>query len=138
MSVDYDDLESAYMYASDIDGNSSYICKKTGKTYFQSECYDTPEEPIPDDIDLNPQYLILPSKNELDLGKPLVIEFISQHLPSELENVYSIFRTKGAYSRFKNLLEYRGILDKWYEYEQSSLNKALLTWCIENDIEVNI
>ena len=139
MSVDFNDLELAFMFASDsYSGNIAYLCKKTGKTYIKSEFYDTPEEKLPEDIEENEQYIEIPSKNDLELGKKLVIEFISKYLPSEIENVYSIFRSKGAYSKYKSLLVYQGILDEWHEYEQTAQKTALLTWCSENDIQVNI
>ena len=139
MSVKFDDLELAFMFISDTySGNIAYLCKKTGKTFLQSEFYDTPEEKLPDDIDKNDQYIELPSKNELELGKTLAIEFTSEHLPSEIENVYSIFRSKGAYSRYKSLLDCRGVLDEWYKCEQAAQKRALLTWCSDNGIEVDI
>ncbi len=46
------------------------------------------------------------------------------------------FRKSGAYAKFKALLEERGILEQWYEYERMATRQALLTWCEENSIDV--
>ena len=91
---------------------------------------------LPEDIDDLDKYITIPHKNELGLGKALVIEFTSEYLPEELDNVYSIFRRKGAYSRYKNLLERKGVLEDWYEYENKRQNEALKEWCKENTIEI--
>ena len=50
-------------------------------------------------------------KNDLDLGSRLALRFADQHLPEKAaDKVYDIFRRKGAYARFKDLLESLGIL----------------------------
>jgi hypothetical protein len=70
----------------------------------------------------------------LDLGKPLVLEFSAMYLSDNLEKVNSFFHKKGAYSKFKNLLEEKRLLDKWYAFEKEEQNKALRQWCKENNI----
>ena len=50
--------------------------------------------------------------------------------------MYSIFRRKGAYSRYKDFLESKGVLENWYEYENERQKVALKEWCKENNIEV--
>jgi hypothetical protein len=58
-------------------------------------------------------------------------------LHSISERVDKIFRKRGAYSRYKDLLDYRGVLQKWYDFENQRQQSALLRWFRENDIEVN-
>ncbi len=48
------------------------------------------------------------------------------------------FGHKGAYSRLKDLLEQRGLLDKWHEYERLATKSALLKWAEENGIAVAV
>jgi hypothetical protein len=50
--------------------------------------------------------------------------------------VYEIFRRKGAYSRFKDLVERRGKLQQWYEYEENRKKEALRLWSIERGIQI--
>lgn len=81
--------------------HNAYLNIETGETFYSSELGYVDE--IPDDIE-DPKYISIPHKNELDLGKRLVIEFVSDFLPTEMDRVYSIFRRRGAYSRYKDLL----------------------------------
>ena len=113
--------------------HSVYLCKETGRTFYTSEMGDSDE--LPDDIDES-KYISIPYRNDLDLGKNLVIEFVSEFLPEELDRVYSIFRRQGAYSRYKELLSERGLLDKWYKFEDERQKAALKNWCAENGIEI--
>ena len=131
-----DDIENAYLFVSMSPefSNSAIICKDTGEIYYVSEMGDSDD--LPDDIDDSDKYIEIPHKNGLDLGKNLVFEFVSECMPDGYDDVVSIFRRKGAYSRFKELLDNRGLLDKWYRYEDERQKAALRQWCEDNDIEV--
>ena len=135
MAVSFDDIENAFFFVS-MDQqfmHNAYLCKETGEIFYTSEMGDSDE--LPDDIDDPDKYIAIPHKNELDLGKALVIEFTSKYLPEELDRVYSIFKRKGAYSRYKDLLEHKGVLEDWYEFENKRQTTALKEWCEENNIE---
>lgn len=83
------------------------------------------------------KYIAIPHKNDLELGKRLVLRFADEFLPDVLDEVYDIFRRRGAYGRFKNLLERRGMLSQWYEYEEKSQKEALRRWCEDSEIELH-
>jgi hypothetical protein len=51
--------------------------------------------------------------------------------------IYAMFNRKGAYARYKDLLEDRDMLEKWYEYESEKQEPALRGWCESNSIEIN-
>jgi hypothetical protein len=106
---------------------------KTGEIFYISELFGSEDE-LPEDIEDPDKYISIPHKNDLGLGKALVIEFTSQYLPGEIDRVYSIFSRKGAYSRYKELLEKKGLLDKWYKFEDERQKAALNKWCRENEI----
>ena len=136
MAISFDDFENAFFFVS-MDQkymHNAYICKETGQIFYTSEMGDSDE--LPEDIDDPDKYITIPHKNDLELGKALVIEFTSEYLPEELDRVYSIFRSKGAYSRYKDLLESKGFLDKWYEFEDERQKVALKEWCRKNSIEI--
>lgn len=117
--------------------HQGYICKVTGKTYIYSEFGDNEEE-LPDDIHSHSEkYLTIPGKNDLDLGRDLAFVFTQEVLPSEYENVRAIFRHKGAYFKFKVLLEGSEKLEEWYQFERNQTENALRRWCSEQDIEIN-
>ena len=135
MPIKFSDIEDAFFFVSmgEMYMNSAFLCLKTGQVLYISDFSDSDE--LPEDIDDEPdKYIEIPHKNELNLGKPLVLEFSAMHLPDNLEKVNSFFHKKGAYSKFKNLLEAKGLLDKWYAFEEEEQNKALREWCKDNDI----
>jgi hypothetical protein len=135
--VKWYDLELAFDFVSVGEGgvHQAYLCKRTGKLYWHSEDLDD-EEQLPDDIDDTDKYIPVPDKKELDLGKPLVMDFVSKFLPDDFEHVRDIFRHRGAYARFKDLLVHRHALDQWHKYEAEMEKKALRDWCEANAIEV--
>ena len=135
MPIKFSDIEDAFFFVSmgEMYMNSAILCIKTGQVLYISDSGDSDE--LPEDIDDDPdKYIEIPHKKELNLGKPLVLEFSAMHLPNNLEKVNSFFHKKGAYSKFKNLLEAKGLLDKWHAFEEEEQNKALREWCKDNDI----
>ena len=136
MEIRFDDIENAFLFTSigSMSENQAILCKETGEIYYISEMGDSDD--LPDDVDESDKCIEIPHKNELDLGKNLVFQFVSEHIPEEIVNVEKIFRKKGAYSRFKALLEQKGLLDQWHDYENSRQSEALRTWCKDNKIDI--
>ncbi|MBI5559311.1 MAG: hypothetical protein HY885_16935 [Deltaproteobacteria bacterium] len=62
--------------------------------------------------------------------------FIAETLPDEVETVDRSFRSKGAYTRFKALLEKKGMLEAWYKYEDARRKEALREWCSQENIRI--
>jgi hypothetical protein len=75
--------------------NEAYLDRQSGKIYWHSEAGDNNEE-LPDDID-DERYISIPDKRELDLGKPLVLDFAREFLPVAI-------RTKFATSSAEEVL----------------------------------
>lgn len=116
--------------------HEAYFCAESGKIHWHSE-YGDNEEPLPDDIENASKYIPIPHKNDLDLGKQLVLKFVGEFLPDDLGKVREIFRRPGAYARFKGLLEDRGMLQPWHEYEAKAQKDALREWCRDAGIEID-
>jgi hypothetical protein len=136
MPIKFSDIEDAFYFVSmgEMYMNSAILCIETGQIFYISDFGDSDE--LPEDIDTSDKYIDIPHKNELDLGRPLVLEFAAMYLPDNLEKVNSFFHKKGAYSRFKKFLEAEGLLDKWYTFEEDEQNKSLREWCKDNDINI--
>jgi hypothetical protein len=136
MAISFSDIANAFFFVSmdQMFMHNAYLCKETGEIFYTSEMGDSDE--LPEDINDPEKYIAIPHKNELDLGKAPVIEFTSEYLSEELDKVYSIFRHKGAYSRYKDLLERKGALEDWYKFENERQELALKEWCRENNIEI--
>ncbi len=75
-------------------------------------------------------------QDHLDLGSRLAHRFVEQRAPQYEADVHGIFRRKGAYGRFKTLLERRGLLGAWHEFEQAATQAALLAWAEEEGMSV--
>ena len=136
MAISFDDIENAFFFVS-MDQkylHNAYLCKETDQIFYTSEMGDSDE--LPEDIDDPDKYITIPHKNDLELGKTLVIEFTTEYLPKELDRVDSIFRSRGAYSRYKDLIDEKGLLDKWHKFEDERQKIALKKWCRENRIEI--
>ena len=116
--------------------HEAYLCMKTGAIYYHSE-YGDNEEPLPNDIEDSEKYVAIPHKNDLNLGKRLVLQFADEFLPDEHGKVQEIFRRSGAYARFKDLLEHRGMVQRWYGYEAKAQREALRAWCSDNGVETD-
>jgi hypothetical protein len=53
------------------------------------------------------------------------LHFAHQELPDRYEEVEAIFRRRAAYGWFKDVLRSVGLLEKWYKFEEASLDEAL-------------
>jgi len=91
---------------------------------------------LPDDIDDTEKFLPIPDKRELDLGKPLALDFTLNSCQTTSTRL-QFFSGRGAYARFKDLLHRRGALDQWYAFEAKAEEKALRMWCDHNSVEVS-
>lgn len=113
----------------------AYICRETGTVYcsYEDEGVDSD---LPPDLEVSDKYVAMPGKNDLGLGKSLVLSFVEKAAPSDYEAVLGFFRKRGAYAKLKELLERRGLLDQWYEFERASIESALRQWCEENGFQV--
>ena len=136
-TVDYMELELAMHFVSDdsMSEHEARISRASGEIFWLSELINE-EEPLPDDIDDDEHYVSVPSQRDLDLGKRLVLKFIESELPEHQDEVRQIFSRRGAYARFKGLLEQLGKLDDWYDYERAAVRAALCDWAREVGIEV--
>ena len=137
MQTSFRAVELAFEYVSSQPQftNHAFICRDTGRIFYTSDLYDTDED-CPDDVAENDQYISLPHKNDLDLGTRLVRAFTRERAPQLDNQVREIFSRKGAYSRFKALLESNRILNDWYEYEERQSMIALKEWCRTNGIDL--
>jgi len=128
--------ELASMGSSEYGEQYAYLCRESGKIYWHSEFSDLEElnDELPEDIDDEEKYIQLPSKRELDLGVPLVMDFVRQVLPRDFDDVSDMFDRRGAYGRFKQLLIRRRALEQWYDFEQKATERALREWCELNSI----
>ncbi|MGA2795378.1 MAG: hypothetical protein ABSE69_18025 [Roseiarcus sp.] len=85
MPVSLKDILEAYEFvcAGGGDEHQAFLCKQSGKVYWHSELSDDLDDTLPDDIGDSEKYLQIPDKSdkrELDLGKPLALDFARKFL----------------------------------------------------------
>ena len=132
----YDDIENAFYFISMSPPyeHSVLLCKDSGEMYYISEMGDSDE--LPEDVNDPKRYISIPHKNDLNLGNMLVKDFVTEFCSEDFQKVHDIFRRKGAYARYKELLETRGLLEKWYDFEKRHTEEALRQWCRENGVDL--
>ena len=138
VTVNFSELREAYEFAS-FNGSvdtSAFVDLDTGAIYLVSDEMEEYQE-IPDDVGESDRYLGVPGKNELDLGRNLVISFAETHLPNDYDNVLDHFRRRGGYAKFRRLLENRDVLDAWYQFENEATETRLKEWCEDNEIQIS-
>ncbi len=137
MGIKFSEIDMAFSFVSfgTQYEHYAYLNKNTGETYCVSELGDSDEE-LPEDLYENDDYIEIPHKNDLNLGRNLVFDFVASRLPEDIDNVHNYFRKKGAYSRFKDLLERKELLDEWFQFENEQTEKELRNWCKINEIEI--
>jgi len=134
--IKFSDIEDAFFFvSSDSYGmHTALLNKDTGQLYYRSEMGDL-DEIDDDDVDWN-NCITIPHKNDLGLGQELVFEFVKNRLLDEYDQVRQLFKKRGAYGNFKSLLESRGLLQAWYDFENQQEEQALRQWCKEHGIEI--
>lgn len=132
--ITFSEIHDAFLFVSSAEygQNSAFLCSDTGRIFYQSDLGGIDE--IKDEgVELE-DCLEIPHKNDLGLGQRLVFEFVDRQLPDESDRVRLIFRKSGAYSRFKYLLQSKGLLEMWYDFESQREEQALREWCLEREI----
>jgi len=130
------DILDGYEFT-DFDGNigqhRAYVHRELGTVYCVSDDLDL-EDDLPQDLDSG-LYLELPDRHTLDLGARLAVDFAHEQLaPDDARRVADFFHRRGAYGRFKDLLERKNQLQHWYDYEQQAKQQRLRQWCADNGI----
>ena len=106
-SVKFDDLLAAYEWVSSSPGDSeAFVSRVTGDVHWSSSTMELDDE-LPEDIEDGSIYVAVPNKHDLNLGKTLALAFAEEQLADSSQTVANIFRQRGAYGRFKDLLERR-------------------------------
>lgn len=114
--------------------NAAYVDRQTGRIWQVGGDWEDEDDPAPEDLDDGALYLEVPDHAGLGLGRRLALRFGQEQAPQLAEKVYRCFEKKGAYGRFKNLLDDHGLLQAWYDYEAAATEQALREWAADNGI----
>lgn len=133
--VKFDDLLAAYEWVSSLSPAEckAFVSRITGNVHWSSSMIDLDDE-LPEDSEDGSIYVSVPHKYHLNLGKNLALTFAEEQLEDSYETVSNLFHQRGAYRKFKDLLERNGLLEAWYEYETHATELALREWAAEQGL----
>jgi len=136
--VDREELEEAVEFVSFGGRNGehqAWISMATGKITFHSSELGNLDGDEQDEEEAEEAGTIdIPGQKELGLGRSLVMRFAREAMPDEYETIAGFFDRRGAYGRFKDFLQRRGMVQRWYDFEKQATKEALLEWCEANDV----
>lgn len=132
--VSLDELEVAIASVSEEHDIEAFVSRSTGRVYVGGLDGQLDED-FPEDTD-DPDLVALPSRRDLDLGSTLARRFGHEIAPQLRGEIEACFSRKGAYQRFRSLLERTKLVDRWYEYETAQTRIALTAWAEEEGFEV--
>jgi hypothetical protein len=138
MPARFDDILSAFEFVSGDGSNEALLCRRTGKVYWRSELagVDDIADELPDGVEDDENYIAIPRKQVLGLGKALALDFVREFLPKDFDEVRDMFGRRGAYRNFRALVTKRRVLERWYDFESKATERAVREWCELNEIEV--
>ena len=136
-TVNAEDLEDALLMVSEPGTEAeAWVSRATGEVHASSELLDEAAAPLPDDIDDASRYVPVPHISTLDLGLELVFDFANAALPDEAGRVQEMFRRADGYRHFSELVEERGLTDRWHHFREAQTRAVLAAWCEENGLEL--
>ena len=127
--MSYDTIEDAFTYISEGQPGDrrAMVHRGTGKIFLAS--VEAGFDQAPPGADSDPDYLLIPSRQDLDPGKGLILEFFNNHAQSEVPQVKAIFTRSGAFCHVKDLMRRLYLLDRWHLYEDQRIEELLRKWC---------
>lgn len=134
--MSYDAIEDAFNYISNgpPDDRKALVHRLSGKVFLASVALGFDQ--APPEAENDPDYLLIPRKQDLDPGKGLILKFFNDHAQSEVPQVKAIFTRSGAFRNVKDLMRRLQLLDLWHVYEQQQIEELLRQWCRDNSLSL--
>lgn len=134
--MSYDTIEDAFNYISEGQPGDrrAMVHRGTGKVFLES--VKSEFDRIPPEFDNDSDYLLIPSRQDLDPGKGLILEFFNTHAQSEVPQVKAIFARSGAFRNVKALMRSLQLLDFWHLYQEQRIEQLLRKWCQDNGLSL--
>ena len=120
------------------DDNYTYFLDlETGESVFLADELITglDNEGLEDEIEESPErYLRLPTKFEIH-EYHIMEEFIWTLKGEKADKLERAIRGRGAFRRFKDMVDRMGILQRWYDFQSEYYRKLAAQWCQEHGLE---
>ncbi len=108
----------------------AWLSQEKSKVFMKFDEMITGEKPEVTAKELkNGDWIAIPDKRDLNLGKKLVFRFAEKHLPEcDCFEVERMFSKRGAYAQWRYFLERHDLLQKWYDYSDQAEIRVLKSW----------
>ncbi len=109
--------------------------KTTGELVWFNGNNENPNDLEIEDIEDDPDYIVLPSKFDLDdygIMKDFMFAQEDEKIRSEINDA---IHRRGAFRNFRNVIERYSLLQAWYDFKQADYESDVKDWCEENGLE---
>ena len=132
----FDTIDEAFHYVSNAPPGERRACvhRGSGRVFLASVKADFDERPAGSEGD--PAYLTIPHRQELDPGRPLLLEFVRSYCPGERARVEALFARPGAFRNVKDHFRRLGLLESWQVFEGEKMAGLLRQWCVAQGLEL--
>jgi hypothetical protein len=134
--MSYDAIEDAFNYINNGQPGDrrAMVHRVTGKVFLAS--VEAGFDQAPPEAENDPDYLLLPRRQDLDPGKGLILAFFNTHAQSEVPQVKAIFTRSGGFRNVKDLMRRLQLLDLWHVYEEQRIEELLRKWCLDKGLSL--
>ena len=134
--MSYDTIEDAFNFISSgpPGDRKAMVHRVTGKVFLAS--VEAGFDQTPSGAGSDPDYLLIPRKQDLDSGKGMMLKFFNDRAQAEVPQVQAIFTRSGAFRKVKDLMHRLQLLDHWYIYEEQQIEALLRQWCLDNGLSL--
>lgn len=134
--MSFDVIEDAFTFISSGQpgDRSAMVHRVTGKVFLASVSAGFDQAPA--EAKNDPDYLLLPRRQNLDPGKGMILAFFNDHAQSEMPQVNALFTRSGAFRNVKDLMRRLHLLDLWHVYEEQKIEELLRKWCLDRGISL--
>lgn len=119
------------------DDYTYFLDTKTGESVFLVDELATglDNEGLDYEIDENPErYIRLPTKFEIH-EYHIIEKFIWTLKGEKVERLEHAIQGRGAFRRFKDMVNRMGISQQWYDFREEYYRKLAIGWCQEHELE---
>ena len=112
-----------------------YYNKITGELEYFNREQENPNDLDIDEIDEDENVVALPSKYSID-DYGIMKDFMFAQKDKKIHDaIYDSIHQKGAFRKFRQVVEQYGILQKWYEFKDKEYEDIVKEWCEKNGLE---
>ena len=117
------------------DEEMDIVVSKKGASYYPEWMQEAINK-VKEYIDDQDNYLALPTKYDFNEYRVMENFILTISVEEQKDEMYSLIKGKGAFSKFRRGLDRFSLTDKWYAFRNKNFNTLAKNWCEDNGIKV--